>query len=190
MNAITFPLTSNCNEAHARLRSLAHRMGPLTRGEIILIDSVRRALESGLYYTKDVLAFVVRDLNVSEEAQAIQAKHVEGGLMGMETYYARDYVEKVAARVKDEEAAARIVPEVGKRLGAIVLNDGKLINAWTIVRMSHRGSAVTIQGKRGKHLVEWTGGASRVERGMLRAIEQKASNKARRDQKAARRASW
>lgn len=176
MNAITFPLTANCNEASNRMRSMARRMGPLTQGEMILIDSVRRALASGLFYTSEVLAFVVADLKVTEEAQAIQTKHVEGGLIGMEAYYARGYLEDVQDREDNDEAAKNLGLHSGQKLPQLMFSDRKMNSACIVFEVGARGRTAKIAAKRGKQVIHIDAKA----RDILRAIERAAEHKAER----------
>lgn len=177
MNAITFPLTSNCEEAYSRMRGMAHRMGPLTQGEMILIDSVRRALESGLFYTRDVLAFVVDDLKVSEEAQAIQSKHVEGGLIGMEAYYARGYLDDVKDREENDAAAQKLGLRVGQKLPQMMFSrDYKMNSGCVVFEVGMKGRTAKIAAKRGKQTVHIESNA----RDILSAIERAAERKAER----------
>lgn len=178
MNAITFPLTKNCTDAHNRMRALAHRVGPLTQGEMILIDSVRRALESGLFYTQDVLAFVVADLKVSEEAQAIQANYVEGGLIGMEVYYARDYLDDVRDRQENDAAAERLGLHVGQKLPQLMFSrDYKMNSACVVTSVGFKGRTAKIEAKRGAQVLHIEASAVDIERAIERAKDRKTQNK-------------
>lgn len=181
MNAITFPLTKNCTEAHSRMHGMANRMGPLTQGELILIDSVRRALASGLFYTSDVLAFVIQDLNVSKEAQTIQADRVEGGLIGMEVYYARGYLDDVKRREANDAAAQKLALRIGQKLPQMMFTDYKMNSGCIVFDVSAKGRTAKIVAKRGRQTVHINASACDI----ANAIERAAERKAQKRQKAA-----
>jgi hypothetical protein len=136
-----------------------------------LIDATQQALDSGLFYSSEVKAFVKADFGdyLRPEDAARNRSNVEGGDFGYEVYYARQVIDARAAakRLADAEAALNLKP--GTVLGSLVFSDYKL-NTKCVVE-SVENSVVEIKGKRGAHVVIFTVNALSVQRALERAFE-------------------
>ncbi len=94
----------------------------------LVIEVVRRATEEEkLYYTRDVYAFCVKQLNPSSVDLEKRTKTVEGGEVGMDLYYARQYLDARKRFALEDEAQAALKPCVSMKLGTLVFNDFKRI---------------------------------------------------------------
>lgn len=120
--------------------------------QLTLKASVDRALDSGLHYTQDVLAFVVEDMAISEEAQARDCERVQGGALGMDVYYARKQLDEEARQRREAELKAAFCLRPGEKIGKIMAGDHKQILGCEVLAVSDRG--VKLRGSRGPIKVE------------------------------------
>lgn len=132
--------------------------------------SVQRALDQRLHYTRDVLAFVVADIGVSEEALARDSAKVEGGAVGMDVYYARKQLEAEARERREAQLRAALALRPGEQIGKIMAGDHKQILGCEVLEVSDKG--VKLRGTRGPHKVE----ADATYTGIYQGAEQ-AGNK-------------
>lgn len=103
----------------------------------LVIEVVRRAIEDEkLYYTKDVYAFCVKQLCPSPDNLAKSAARVEGGEVGMDLYYARQYLDAQKRFALEDKATAILRPQVGMVVGTIVLQDLKRYTGATITSVN------------------------------------------------------
>jgi hypothetical protein len=119
--------------------------------QAVVIEAVRAALAAGCYYTRDVTAACAASLSVSAADLATQTPGhaTEGGLFGMDCYYARGYLTAQAKHAAEDAAAAELAAHVGQKLGPLIFSDFKLIRAATVTAVSPDGRALTFTGSRG-----------------------------------------
>lgn len=138
----------------------------------LVIEVVRRATEEEkLYYTRDVYAFCVKQLNPSSVDLEKRTKTVEGGEVGMDLYYARQYLDARKRFALEDEAQAALKPCVSMKLGTLVFNDFKRITGAHIVAVDV--ITLTLQGKRGINTIQLATTALAVRNAMERAVERK-----------------
>jgi hypothetical protein len=145
-----------------------------TSRQALVIAAVRAALESGLYYTADVLKHCVNSLGLDKETALKQGNSnapVEGGIFGMDCYYARDYLDVVAERNANMDAWASVGPVVGNNFGTVAFNDGKKITGWTVTSLMPESYSCEFTGKRGGKDVRHTCTVSALKRAVNRAFE-------------------
>lgn len=138
-----------------------------------IIDAVTAALAAGLYYSSDVLADVIRRLGIPPdvaEVQRSQSCRNEGGVVGMDVYYARRYIEARAEHKAEDEARAILAPEPGKALGMLIFSDRKQTRACTIIA-APSGGDIRVQGVRGRYPVLVTCTARQIVAAQERARE-------------------
>jgi hypothetical protein len=140
-----------------------------------LIESTKRALDSGLFYSNAVKAFVRADMDVSAEVAERNKSKVQGGDFGYETYYARQYLDARAAERKLADAERELNLIQGMQLGTLIFNDYKM-NTKCMVE-SIEGSTVKVVGKRGAYKVTLTTNALGIQWAIKRA-EEKGKRKA------------
>lgn len=141
----------------------------------IVIAAVQAALAQGLYYTSDVLAFCKRRLALSAKDQEanFDRMRTEGGIFGMDCYYARNHLDAISRREKLKEIARMLQPQVGMSLGTLIFNDFKRS---TNVRLLERVAANEwrMSLKRGKYDCTLVADVAAIKAGMDRAFEKKA----------------
>lgn len=138
----------------------------------LVIEVVRRAIEEeGLYYTKDVYAFCVKQLIPSPDDLAKGARVVEGGQVGMDLYYARQYLDARKRFALEDQVAAQLRPQVGMVVGTLTLQDLKRYTGATITAVN--GDELNLQVKRGSVEVRFTTTPLGLSRCMERAYEKK-----------------
>lgn len=138
----------------------------------LVIDAVRRAIEEKkLFFTSDVYAFCVEQLAPSADTLAKHASRVEGGEVGMDLYYARQYLDAQKRFALEEQAAAQLRPRTGMNVGTLVLQDLKRCTGATITAVE--GDALTLEAKRGTSTVRFTTTALGLRHGIDRAHKRK-----------------
>jgi hypothetical protein len=137
---------------------------------MVLIESTQKALDSGLFYTKDVKAFVLNDMNVSPEVSSRNKARVEGGDFGYETYYAREYIKRRAHERHFAEVEAKLALTPGADLGSLIFNDYKLNTKCAVE--SIEGAKVKIIGKRGRYTMSCVTDVLAIDSALVRAFEQ------------------
>lgn len=142
-----------------------------TPNQEILIESVRRALDAGNYYNKDVEAFVADDLGVSNESLQVGRERVDGGAFGYDVYHARREIERREGFKANVDAANKLDLEPGKQLGTLVFNDAKQTKAVQVESISDDKQSVVLVGSRGKNKVKINVAPVSVMRAIERAEE-------------------
>lgn len=139
----------------------------------LVIDVVRSALDAGLYYTRDVRDHCARaiGLNAVDDKANFQNMPVEGGVFGMECYYARKYLDARKVHAAEDEVSARLRPHVGQRLGTVMFNDFKRCTGAVITKVA--GEKLELQCKRGTSLLTFEVSVLSVKHGIDRAAEKK-----------------
>lgn len=138
-----------------------------------VVDAVQKALDAGNYFTKDVLAFCMQELQVTQEQAAVAVTRVEGGEVGMDLYYARKYLDKQRELQKAQAVLKLLQPRVGLQLGTIMFNDFKRITGAFITEVSGDGLSMTVQGKRGYTVVAFSCNPLSIAYAIDRAAERK-----------------
>ena len=86
-----------------------------------LMNTVAIAEAAGVFYTKDMYAYVCACYDFTEEELA-RGKGVEGGTVGMDIYYARGRLRHEKEVAEDETARATLNLEPGTKLGCLLFN--------------------------------------------------------------------
>lgn len=165
-----YPLSENTTEASARWRAASNGRETVEPHMQKVIDAVQRALDAGKFYSTDVLASVVADFGdyLRPGDADIGKDEVEGGIFGMEVYYARDFIRIQAGRKALADAEAKLNLQVGTILGTLVFNDFK-VNTNCVVE-GIDGSSITVTGKRGKYIVKLETNALGIQHALERAF--------------------
>ena len=126
--------------------SLSEDWAPSARQRLVM-GSVERALDSSLYYKREVDAFVANDLAVTPDVRASNKSNTEGGDFGYDVYYARLAVEAARGHVLRKSIESQMGLTVGDSLGTLVFNDGKVTAGARVEALD--GSDVVIAARRG-----------------------------------------
>ena len=139
----------------------------------LVISAVQSALDAGLYYTNDVRDHCAKVMAISSQQDSANFANarVEGGIFGMECYYARKYLEACSLHASEDKALAQLQPHVGQKLGTIVLNDGKRCTGAVVAEVD--GASMWLQFKRGSSLMTCMAPVLSVKNAIDRAAEQK-----------------
>ena len=117
--------------------------------QVLVIDAVRKAIEEEeLFHTADVYAFCVKQLAPPPEDLAKNTRSVEHGEVGMDLYYAREYLDAQKRFQARDLAAAQLMPSPGLQLGTLVLPDLKRYTGARIEAVEQ--DALTVLAKRGR----------------------------------------
>lgn len=143
----------------------------------LVIAVVKAALDSGLFYTTDVRSFCAKAMGLTSEQDAanFQPARVEGGVFGMECYYARKYLDAMSRFAREDKAHAQLKPHVGQKLGTIMFNDFKRSTGAVVSEV--KDNVITLHFKRGKVLL----GAEVSALVIKNAIDRAAEKQLRRD---------
>jgi hypothetical protein len=165
-----YPLSENTAEASARWRAATNGAGAIEPYMQKVIDAVQRALDAGKFYTTDILASVIADFgNYLRPGDADAGKgEVEGGIFGMEVYYAQEFIRNQSARKALADAEVKLNLRVGTSLGTLVFNDFK-VNTNCVVEAID-GATITVAGKRGKYIVKLETNALGIQYALERAF--------------------
>lgn len=134
----------------------------------IVIDAVQTALNEGKYYTSDVLARCIELLNI--DAHTASMNFGEGGIVGMDCYYARGYIDAKKAREASLKTFNEMALREGDELGILVFTDYKRTTGVKITGISEGGSTFTFTGKRGAYTVTGTGSTDQLKCAIDRAF--------------------
>lgn len=122
-------------------------------GHEAMLDAVGKALDAGLFYTKEFNKFVADVLGVTDQS-AFAVDRTEGGPFGYEVYYARKVVEKERADNRNKDIGEKLRLSVGENIGRLRLNDGKIASASTIASVGD--TSAVIMAKRGPQTIKVT----------------------------------
>ena len=136
-----------------------------------VIEAVKSALESKQFYTDEVLKYCIDYLGVTPEQSKVGAGRVEGGDFGMDCYFARDYLRHAREYAAARNSLSMLKPFVGQDLGTLVFNDFKRNTGMMVKVLSDDQKEITLQGKRGRFVVEMVCTARQIENAMNRAFE-------------------
>lgn len=166
-----YPLSSSSHEAGNRWRPVQALIEPPAPYMQELMDTVKKHRDAGLFYTDEVLAAVIKDYRgrLTDEEIRRGRDRVEGGVFGMEVYYARGTIDAQHQRQLVLQAEATLNPTPGMVLGSLIFNDYKLSTGCKIESIS--GRDIKISGKRGRYTVTFTTNAQSVLFAMERAFE-------------------
>ncbi|MDB5768031.1 MAG: hypothetical protein JWQ61_2845 [Collimonas fungivorans] len=165
-----YPLSENIAEASARWRAATNGAGTIEPYMQKVIEAVQRALDAGKFYTTDVLASVITDFGsyLRPGDTEVGKGEVEGGIFGMEVYYAREFIRNQSARKALADAEGKLNLRVGTTLGTLVFNDFK-VNTNCVVDAID-GATITVAGKRGKYVVKLETNALGIQYALERAF--------------------
>lgn len=121
-----------------------------TNRQKIVIAAVQAALDAGCYYSSEVLKAVSERLGVTEEQSLSGARHVEGGHVGMDCYYARKYIRAQRDLAMEYENARRLKAFAGMEVGTVMFNDFKRTTGVHVVDIDSQGRELTLCGRRGR----------------------------------------
>ena len=134
-----------------------------------MIDAVAEGEEQKIVYNSDMIEFVAKRLGIPKEDLAQNKSGVEGGDVGMDVYYARQYNDAKNANAAQQKAQADMALSVGDKLGVLRFNDFKYTTATEVVGVID--GDVRIRGKRGAQTIELTASPISVAAAMDRAKE-------------------
>lgn len=134
-----------------------------------VMDTVQKALDSGLHYLTDVYTFCREHMDFIPadwwDMQFNQA--VERGCMGMEIYMARDTLSEQVIREENWKAMTTLV--IGQNLGTLYVNT-KRATGCTIIEMDVATCQIKFQGKMGKNTVQFSVRSGAIQTMIERAI--------------------
>lgn len=140
-----------------------------TPRQSLVIEAVRLAKSTGLYYSSEIRDFVARHLQVKEgDLNANFQMRVEGGVFGMDCYYAAKYLDAQQCLARETEAKTLLKPYVGQKLGTMVFNDFKRCTGVAVVEA---GEQIRISFKRGSNSIIAEAAYESIRHGMDRAFE-------------------
>lgn len=132
-----------------------------TPAQAEVMGAVRAATDSGMFYTRDVLAYCIEALDVPDDVAAVGRDRTEGGEVGMHCYYAREANDAADYWRRETTDAAALEPRIGKPLGCIMWSDHKRVTGAVITGRNGSG-AFRVQGKRGRLTYMWDAPASTI----------------------------
>ena len=110
-----YPFATNTSAASKKWRDVKYQRCEMDSDMQRLYDAVAEALAAGLFYTKDVDQKVTDILGeYFDYPDDPEINSVEGGLRGMEIYYARKAVEHHRSLAKDKQVCMQL--QHGQRL--------------------------------------------------------------------------
>jgi hypothetical protein len=140
-----FTVSQNCNDSSNRWK--AH--GPLTREMYELIGLVKKALADGVFYSRDVDAAIRPQLEITEEEAARGVGYVEGGVVRVDIYYARDWIEEQEKIQRNIAARERLRLTPDLQLGSLKFGYQPATRNCKVVKVE--GEHVIIHGTRGRY---------------------------------------
>lgn len=120
-----------------------------------LMDIVRQGLESGIFYSSDMVEYVKENAAfIPLDVWSLQypRRPVENGLMGMEIFSARKAITEAENREAYE--SAKKIYTVGSQLGTLCVN-GKRYTNISVIDYDDYGRCV-LSGKAGKYSVTFS----------------------------------
>lgn len=142
-----------------------------TSSQVLVIDAVQAALGAGKFYSDEVVAYCAAFLGLSEEDRLanFDRTRVEGGMFGMDCYYARDYLQHCKDVAAEAQARTLLQLREGRALGVLVFNDGKRVTGCSVVEV--RDDDTVLSGKRGSKILVLAAKATAIQHAMDRACE-------------------
>lgn len=165
--------TGECGDIWAEIRRGTR---PLDPHRAYLKHLVAEALGQGLFYTAEVRPHIIGLLGdlLTEEMRTRNNERMrtEGGVIGMEIYYARDLLNKERERHEIRQAHDRVRPQVGQALGTLVWTDGKRATGCEVTAVD--GYALTVRFRRGRSTYDCHCDARTIEAAQSRTREHAA----------------
>ena len=136
-----------------------------------VIAAVQTALDAGKYYSKEIIEHCATALGLTPEQKAANFKRMptEGGIFGMECYYARKYLDARRLHAEEDKAMEQLRPYVGQKLGTLMFNDFKRNTGTVVTKVD--GLQLQLQYKRGTNTLACETTALTVQRAIDRAAE-------------------
>ena len=126
---------------------------PNTRQQM-LMDVVAKGIDAGVFYTRDMLDYAAKALNVPAEILDQNKTRVEGGDFGYDVYLARKAVEAKRARAQQIAVRDAMNLKPGDDLGTLIFTSDFKVNTNVVVdSVSDDGLTVVAKGKRGSYTV-------------------------------------
>lgn len=138
----------------------------------MLMDVVAKGIDAGVFYTRDMLDYAAKELNVPVDVLSQNKTRVEGGDFGYDVYLATKAVE--AKRGQAEKSAVRDAMSLkpGDELGTLIFNNDFKVNTNVVVEsVSDDGLEVRVNGKRGRYVITIKTGPIGIKSAIERAQE-------------------
>jgi hypothetical protein len=129
MNISEYPLPQTTKNSHNRWIKCESKEFLPDESQRYIMDLVEESLNNGLFYSRDIFAQVEEKIkNILPSDYQRETDRVEGGVLGMEIYYARKAVETIKEFNKANEVLNNLELTEGKWIGTIKLNNGITIH--------------------------------------------------------------
>ena len=143
---------------------------PITAAMRPLYDAIAAAVDTGIYYTRDMTAYIRARFNFTGPGLDTH-KGTEGGAIGMEIYYARRRLDADRDAIEQSAAFKRLSLRHGENVGALHFHNGKkgrFRNAIIEAATPERITAIATAGGR-KFTITLT--PVKLERAMREALD-------------------
>lgn len=134
-----------------------------------MMKLIKQAESEGIFYEKDMRRWMFEHTPFIPESawfMQFETNQTEGGVMGMEVYYARSASRAIERRERNLAAAKTIQP--GDVLGTLMVNNKKVTRA-TVEKIE--GQSVTCRATIGRYGCTFTTEAANIEGMKARAIQ-------------------
>jgi hypothetical protein len=168
MNITEYPLPQTSTGSYNRWIKCESKEFLPDESQKYIMDLVEESLNNGLFYNKDVFAQVeskIKSILPSDYQREIG--QVEGGVLGMEIYYARKAVEAIKQQNKSDEILNNLQLTEGKELGTLKFNDGRTFHQVKINNIFDSQN-INCTGIRGKKNYEINMSAIAIQSGLNR----------------------
>ena len=144
---------------------------PTARQKMVM-DSVQKALDSGLFYNDAVREFVAKDIGATEDQLNSNKSNVQGGDFGYDVYYARKAIEASGNNALEKQIHEELNLRAGDKLGTLIFNNDFKVNTNVVVKsVSEDGKSVELDGKRGAYTITVKANTAAVRYAIERAKE-------------------
>ncbi|UBV45198.1 hypothetical protein LAJ19_20535 (plasmid) [Deinococcus taeanensis] len=172
-----YPMPATTGESGDIWAEIRRGHRPLDPHRAYLKYLVAEALGQGLFYTAEVRPHIIGLLGdlLTEDMRTRNNERIrtEGGVIGMEIYYARDLLSKERERREIRAAHERIQPRAGLVLGTLIWTDGKRATGCEITAVD--GYALTLRFRRGRSTYDCHCDARSIEAAQQRTREHAAA---------------
>jgi hypothetical protein len=163
-----YPLPQTSNKSYVRWIKCESKDFLPDESQKYIMNLVSESLDQGLFYNRDVFTHVENKIkNILPVDYQREIDQVEGGVLGMEIYYARKAVEAIKKRNKANDILNNLELTEGKWIGTLKFNDGTTIHKVKINSIIDSEN-INCLGVRGSKEVEFTVTAISIENGLNR----------------------